>query len=314
MTGEQVPELNTIKSLSWSDAVVSFYVVKIRRLAHGRRAYDILSVNIDPAVQQKLRATFVQRLNAAVGLMEYDFHTVDQDDNLLTIPANATDFQQVIDAITSENPPPLVQTQEQIFDAWFYVARLDVPGQSPLFAVRKAPKGWATKKNVTVANLIFAGDMQLTIEPQAVFKIDDCYDFFSFSGHLFIFYKSAFEVDMNFREGIARDRTELVAEFEQMGIFQSTQSLNDMIGNNMRLLRKAAQVKRLGYFRDQAFMDELRVVSVQKNWALEYDDGGKLIVTAERIDFILHLLTNGRLESIINHEVFDVDAKRKVEG
>lgn len=310
---EQVPELNAIKSLSWSDATVSFYVVK-RRLVQKRARYEIIAVNVHPSVQDKLRTTFVGRLNSRTGVMEYDFHTVDQDDNLLTIPTNATDFQQIIDAITAENAPPLVQAQDQIFDAWFYVARLDLAEQPPLFAVRKAPKGWATKKNVTVANLIFAGDMQLTIEPQAVFKIDDFYDFFSFSGHLFIFYKSAFETDMNFRQGIMQDRTELVAELDQMGIFQATQSINEMIGNNMRLLRKAAQVKRLGYFRDQTFMDELRVVSVQKNWELEYDDAGKLIVTAERIGLILHLLTNGRLESIINHEVFDVDAKRRVEG
>lgn len=309
----QTPELDIIKAYSWSNAAVSFYVAK-RRLVQRQAHYEVLLVNVDQDVQKKLHTTLTERLHAAAGLMEYDFHTVDQDDNLLTLPTNETDFQQIIDIVMGENPLPLAQSQEQIFDVWFYVARFDLSGQPPLWAVRRTPKGWATKKKQRVANLIFSSDMQLKIDQREIFKIDDHYDFFSFCGRVFIFHKSAFETDMNFRESIIRHRTDLVAEFEQLGMFQTTEDMNEMIGNNMRLLRKAAQVKRLGYFRDQAFLEKLRLVNAERNLRLEYNETGKLIVSAERIDFILHLFTNGRLASIINHEVFDVDAKRKVNG
>ena len=310
---DQIPELNTIKLLSWSKAIVSFYVVKrclVQRLAH----YEILLVNVDQGVQEKLRTTLTERLDAATGLMEYDFHTVDQDDNLLTLPTNATDFQQIIDSITGESSPSLVQSQNELLDVWFYIARFDLSGQPPLWAVRRAPKGWATKKKQRVANIIFTSDMQLEIEPRQIFNIDDYYDFFSFGGGVYIFCKSAFEAATNFREGIMQDRADLVSEFVQLGTFQTTHDINEMIGSNTRLLRKAAQVKRLGYFRDQEFLEKLRLVNAERNLRLEYNEAGKLIVSAERIDFILHLFTNGRLASIINHEVFDVDAKRKVNG
>jgi len=311
---EQVPGLDTIKALPWAESLASFYIVKRRRLAHGRMAYDVLLVNVDPSVQDKLRTTFVERLNAAAGLEEYDFHTADQNDHLLTIPTRETDFQHVINGITGETAPPLAEAQEQLLDIWLYVARLDVPGYPPLFAVRKAPRGWATKKKKGAANLIFTGNMQLAIEPRDIFKIDDYYDFFSFSGGIFIFHKSAFETDMNFREGIVRDRNDLVAELDTLGLFQANQNINEMIGTNMRLLRKAAQVKRSGYFRDQNFLNELKRVNGERNLGLEYSNSGALIVTVEKIEFILHIFTNGRVESIINHEVFDVDAKRKVNG
>lgn len=310
---DQVSELDKIKSLSWSNATVSFYVLR-RCLVQRRAHYESLIVNVDQGVQKKLRTTLTERLCAANGLMEYDFYTVDQDDILLTLPTNETDFQQIIENITGENPPPLAQSQDQLLDVWFYVARFDLSGQPPLWAVRKAPKGWATKKKQRVANLIFTGDRQLEIQQCEIFRIDDDYDFFSFGGEIFILNKSAFETDINFRESIIQHRTDLVAEFERLGMFQTTQDMNEIIGNNMRLLRKAAQVKRLGYFRDQEFLEKLCLVNAERNLRLEYNEAGKLIVSAERIDFILHLFTNGRLASIINHEVFDVDAKRKVNG
>lgn len=310
---DQIPGLDTIKELSWSNSTVSFYVVK-RRLVQRRAQYESLLVNVDQSVQSKLRTTLIERLNAVTGLMEYDFHTVDQDANLLTLPTQTTDFQGIIDNITGENPPSRAQSQEQLFDVWFYVARFDLPNQPPLWAVRKTPKGWATEKKQRVVNLIFTQDHQLEIGPREIFKIDDYYDFFSFSGGVFIFYKSAFEIDMNFREGIMQDRTDLVAEFERLGMFQTTQDMNEMIGNNMRLLRKTAQVKRLGYFRDPIFLENLRRVNGEKNLGLDYNEVGTIILSEQSIDFVLHLLTNGRLESIINHELFDVDAKRKVNG
>ncbi len=307
------PTLANIKALNWLNSSVSFYVVK-RRLVKKSAHYEVLLVNIGENIQQNLQAVFQRRLSSAQGVMEYDFNTVDQDDNLLTITTSETDFQSIVDTITGIDPPEIANSQNQLFDAWFYVTRLYLPNQLPLFAVRRAPKGWATKKNLGAINLIFSSHMELVLEDKAIFKIDDYFDFFSYAGTIFIFYKNNFELDLNFREGMIQDKHDVIAEFEQLNVFQSTDGLELHIGNNLRLLRKIAKVKELGYYRDSEFLISLRQANEERNLGLEYDDDGLLIMTAEKVELILHFFTNGRVESIINQELFDVDAKRPVQN
>jgi len=313
MTGAP-PSLADVKAHLWSEAVVSFYVVK--RTVNQRRIarYTILAVNIGADVQRKLNESFCARLGTATNAIDYDFSTVDLDGDLLQIPAADTDFQGVVDDIMGQEPPPLAHTQEEIFDASFYIVRFDLPNVDPLFAARKTPRGWATKRKWSITNNVIFSNMQLVMENHASFVVDDYFDFFSISGMLFIFYKEAFELSLNFRERMKQIKAEVLNEFQQLKVFSDTNYIRDFIGDNMRLLRKVSQVQSLGYYRDPEYLAKLKEANTARALGLEYDENDQIILSHEKVEMVLHLLTNGRLESIINDEIFDVDAKRKVSG
>lgn len=58
-------------------------------------------------------------------------------------------------------------------------------------------------------------------------------------------------------------------------------------------------------------MGNLIKINEQRNWGLFLQDD-QIVVTEENVELVLTLLNNSRLESPINHEIFDASVKKKV--
>ena len=87
--------------------------------------------------------------------------------------------------------------------------------------------------------------------------------------------------------------------------------LKTRIGSNLNYLRKVSSIQKSGYYKDKNFLTALIAVNTQKNWGLIVENG-VIVINDETIDLVLTLLNNGRLESPINHEIFDAPVKKKV--
>lgn len=303
--------LKKIKALDWNRANVSLYLVK-RELVHRKATYDVLQVNVDTKLRKKLRGITsgkIQQSNAAV---EYDFNTADLDDNLLGIATSETDFQSIIDVIAAEEEPDLADSIEQLIDSWLYIARLDLAGEPPLYAARRVSEGWTTKKVSQLISMIFQNSMLVDIEQKEIFRIDGKVDFFSYDGTTFIADKKNFETALNFREGMERNRDEIVGEFHTMNLFDNALEVSTLVGDNIRRLRRLSQVKKAGYYKDANFLANLKRVNDEERWGIKYSADGKLLVTEDDIETVLRVLNNDRLTSKINSENFDVDVKHKL--
>lgn len=303
--------LKKIKTLDWNRASVSLYLVK-RELVHRKATYDVLQVNVDTKLRKKLRgitSSKIQQSNAAV---EYDFNTADLDDNLLGIATSETDFQSIIDVIAAEEEPDLADSIEQLIDSWLYIARLNIAGEPPLYAARRVSDGWTTKKVSQLISMIFQNSMLVDIEQKEIFRIDGKVDFFSYDGTTFIADKKNFETALNFREGMERNRDEIVGEFHTMNLFDNASEVSTLVGDNIRRLRRLSQVKKAGYYKDANFLANLKKVNDEEGWGIKYSADGKLLVTEGDIETVLRVLNNDRLTSKINSENFDVDVKHKL--
>ncbi|GAO35007.1 hypothetical protein SCT_0387 [Sulfuricella sp. T08] len=303
--------LATIKSLNWNLASVSFYVVK-RQLVHRKATYDVLQVNADDELRKKLRGITSGKIQQSNAALEYDFNTADLDDNLLGIATSETDFQSIINTITAEEEPELADSIEKLIDSWLYIARLDLAGKPPLYAARRISEGWTTKKVSQLISMIFQNNMLVDIEQKEIFRIDGKIDFFSYDDTTFIADKKNFETALNFREGMERNRDEIVEELHALDLFDNASEISTLVGNNIRRLRRLSQVKKAGYYKDANFLANLKKVNDEENWGIKYSADGKLLVTEEDIETVLRVLNNDRLTSKINSENFDVDVKHKL--
>ena len=300
--------LQAIKSKSWDKAAVSFWIVK-RRLINRQARYEVQSVNVDKKLRRKLRDIVCKRIEAASGVRDYDYTTGDLDDDLLCIETSATDFQQVIDIVTAEETPPRADSLEALVGTWMYVARLDLSDTPTLYAVRHVSRSWTAKKVIQFANVIFRDNILVDLDQKEVFRIDDRIDFMSYDGTLFIADKSRFESAMNFREGMRSQRDDLLEELVSLSIIEDASIVGDLVGDNMRRLRRLSKVKNAGYYKNGAYLDQLKKVSNEQGWGLEYTGNGTLVISEENIDDVLILLNNDRLTSLIDQTTFDVDAK-----
>jgi hypothetical protein len=304
---------NQVKSISWSEATVSFYVAK-RRLINREAKYDLLQVNIDENLRRKLRNIICNKVASSNQALEYDFNTSDLDDNVLGITTQETDLQGIIDIITSEAPPSFADTYESLIGSWLYIARLDFPAQPPLYSVRRVSEGWSAKKITQLVSMIFQNNMLVDLDQREIFRTDGKVDFFSFDGIIFIADKKNFETSLNFREGMERNRDEIVEELRDISIFEDANEISLLVGNNIKRLRKLSQVKKAGYYRDDDFMSNLKIVNEEESWGIRYSSDGKLCITEDDIDTVLKVLNNDRLTSKVNQENFDVDVKHKLPG
>lgn len=297
-----------IKSLDWSRASVSLYIVK-RELIHRKATYVVLQVNVDTKLRKKLRGITIGKIQKSNTAINYDFNTADLDDNLLGIATSETDFQSIIDSIMADEEPEFVDSIEQLIGSWLYIARLDLKGEPSLYAARRVSEGWTTKKVSQLVSMIFRDKMLVDIEQKDIFKIDGGVDFFSCDGTTFIADKKNFETALNFREGMERNRDQIVEELHALNLFDNASELSALVGDNIRRLRRLSQVKKASYYKDVNFLANLKRVNDEGNWGIKYSADGKLLVTEDDIETVLRVLNNDRLTSKINSENFDVDVK-----
>lgn len=300
-----------LKQKDWSLSTASLFVAK-RILRDKKAKYSVFQVNVDDGLQSKLKSIASRRLNSANTAIEYDFNTTDLDDNVLGIQAQETDFQVILDAITSDPSPDFITEYDELIGTWVYIARFDIANEEPLYFVRKVNDTWSTKKVFQVANVFFQGNMLVDIEQEHIFRIDGKVDFFSHKNTIFIADKRNFESALNFREGMERNRDQIIEDFKETELFVDADEISRLVGNSLPRLRKLSQVKKAGYYRDPNFLSSLKIVSATEGWGINYSDDGKLIVDEADIDTVLRVLNNDRLKSMINEENFDVDVKHKL--
>ncbi len=303
------------KRIGWNKSIVSLHIVHRKMKAQTRQAeYSILGVNTDDKLRKKLRSVACTAMKAATRVTQYDYSTADQDSDFLGIGVSETDMESILDQLTaSQGSMSMASSIDDLVDSWIYIARLDVPRNVPLFAVRRISQGWTTKKvSQHFINSVFSNNMLIDIEQDCVFKIDSKIDFFAYNGFVFIVDKKNFEAALNFRTGMENNRDQIAQEFISAGVLAGSADFVSIIGDNMRRLRKLAQVKKSGYYKSKDFMSRLKAINVKEKWGLSYAADGTLVITDDNVDTVLRVLNNDRLRSPINQENFDVDVKHKI--
>jgi hypothetical protein len=283
--------LKELQEDKWSKSTVSLYVAK-RTLKNKVAKYEVFQVNVDKSLRKKLRTLSIKRLKLANVATEYDFNTADLDNDMLSIETTDTDFQTILEQITSDKDPVFIKDFSELVDTWVYVARFELKGEVPLYSVRKVSDVWSTKKVNQLVNALFQGNMLVDLKQEHIFRIDGKIDFFSHDGTIFIADKKNFESALNFRVGMEKNRDEIIEEFKDTNLFVDAEEISKLVGSNLKRLRKLSQVKKAGYYKDKGFLTKLKQVSKDEGWGVKYSADGKLIVDKDDIDIVLKVLNN----------------------
>lgn len=303
-------QLAEIKSFDFSKWSVTFWLVK-RKIVQKEASYAVLRVNIDAKLQQRFRGYLkVQLQDKEFHVSAYDFNNADGGDVLFTIATETTDFVKVAAMINDDFNNPHAKNYEELLNSWAYIVLFEKDGKR-LFTWRKINADTQPKK-VKSKNATFFQDHKLVdLEDKEVFLIDPQYDFFVYEGITFIANKRQFESAMNFREGMKANGAEVLADFENLNIFDNVEIIKEFVGSNLHHLRKLSSIRKSGYYKQPDYMQKLIEVNNTEKWELQIVKN-KIIVEKETVELLLKLLNNDRLRSPINHELFDSAAKAPV--
>jgi hypothetical protein len=302
--------LQTLRATDFKHWVATFWLVK-RKLSQQQARYSVLKVDTDSKLEQKLKNAVTEKiLDQDYQLDDYDFLTADQDKGLLTIASSDTDVMLIQAEIEKGTANAKVEQYEQLLDAWAMVIKLEHQDKA-IYAYRKINKFNNATRLSHVSFIQFKDQELKDLDEKEIFTIDTQVDFFTYDGTTFIANKKEFESTLNFRAGMEKNRDVVLQEFVDLKIFSDATLLKEHIGANLNYLRKVSSIQKSGYYKDAKFMEELVKVNQSKSWGLQVENGA-IVIDETSIDLVLTLLNNGRLESPINHEVFDASVKKKV--
>lgn len=304
---KQIAHLRKIDFKPWSTTI---WLVK-RRLIAQTAHYSVLRVDVDKKLQDKLKKAVTEKIqDADYRFEEYNFLTADQDNRVFTIGSNDTDFVKIQAEVEKGLENKKVEKYEDLLDSWAYVVKLEYDG-NVVYGSRKINKFTRATKISSVAYFIYENKKLVDLEDKKVFTIDMHIDFFVYNGTAFITNKKEFESAMNFREGMEKNRDEVLSAFAALNVFSDVELIRQGIGSNLHLLRKISAIQKSGYYKDESYLKNLLRLNHEKGWGLTVESG-VIVVNEDNVDLVLKLLNNDRLESPINQEMFDASVKKKV--
>lgn len=291
----------------------SLWLLK-RRLVNQVAQYSVINVDVDKKLRSKLKQAVTSRIESHnIKFTPYDFLTEDQDDRVLTLELDDTDFSKIQKEVDKGTANKKAEKYEDLLDAWAYVVKLENDG-SAVYGVRKISQYTRAAKLAAsgATSLLLFRDKQLSdLEDEKIFTFDTRIDFFVYDGTIFIGNKRDFESVMNFRVGMETNRDTVLADIASLNVFSSVEVIRRHVGSNLHMLRKMSAIQKSGYYKDPSFLKNLIALNHQKGWGLLIKNG-VIVVDDQSIDLVLKLLNNDRLESPINLEVFDASVKKKV--
>jgi len=278
-------------------------------LRNKKASYKTKSINTRDELKTKLYNIVLKVIEKSGKVIEYEDLTVDQDDDVLYIESEITDFELILVDINKGSDAEKVKNIDELKNTWAYVIEIQ-DDKNRVLGVKKLSKEWDMTKNNFI-NLIFQQQEFVDLNESNIFKIYNSLDFLWFDGGLYIFDKRNFEKALNFRERLIKSKNEVLEDIKKENILDDVDLLKDSVGENMKYLRKLGQIKKNGYYKFPNYIANLKIVNKQEKWGLRIEND-KIIVEEDKIDLILTVLNNGRLKSLVTFETFDVDTKKKV--
>lgn len=302
--------LDKLKSLRLKNANSNLWIVQ--RSKDALAPYNVKSVSTDKQLQSKMKEVVIQSIQNCKEIHDYHYNAHREDGDVLFLEGEGTDFPSLSKQMSKGFDSLKVTQIEELLQAWAYIIELrNYNGR--VFAFKKIIDGWSVEKQNTLSNMIFQKQMLVDIDKEKVFKIYATVDFIVHANRLFILDKYYFEMGMNYRAALERNKYQVLKEFDKLGIFEDANLIEETVGSNLRYLRKLALIKHNGYYKDDQYMGLLRAaIDSNPGWGVTLQNG-KIKVTPDNVDVVLKLVNNDRLKSIINDEVFDALVKEKVE-
>ena len=303
-------DLADLKGFDLAEADLTVWVFK-KSSRDGQPVFTGHWVQTTDDLAAALMEAVLGAREAITETIEYTILAQNHETSALTLGADETHMALLDAATTNATPNRKVTNLKQITNTDFYALRF-TSDTGVLTAVRKANTTWKTKSS-SVVRAVFL-DEQLDIDDRPSFSLDPFFDFFVFDGIVFVSSKPRFESVLSYRLAHEEAFDQLTVEPEFAAIFSEVGPIQEFVGTNKIHLRRAIAIREKGHYRDAAFMQRLRDHCEAMNLSIQFDDGGRMVPTAESCRDIFQALLDHRLDSRLSNLLYDVQNTEQVAG
>lgn len=308
MTVEQ--DLQAFGAFDVNQAAASLWIFKKRPASGQMNPFTAVSVVMSDALRDQLKALVSSYQTSYTLADEYNLLSQPSEGGFLAVSREGTLFPNLQGLIDQPLEECLVKDIKQLNNAAGYALRLR-HGDSVIYCVKKTNSDWATRKKKGMMNIVFK-ETGLEIMESPSFSISRSFDFFVVGGNVFMSNKPAFESLLNHKDTYEEAYAELKQDPGFAAAIADFAVFDTFIGKNATHLRRMAVIKARGYYEKPDYMVRLREINGLRGWGIQFDDGGRIIPSLEKMRDILHVLLDHRLRSELSDNEYDVPSTTPV--
>jgi hypothetical protein len=308
--------LVTLKGIDLSNAVVNVYVVKTSLDNKIKRFSEIKRLSCEDDLKDQFKGYVVNGITPLEHISELRDITTNQDNRAFYVESGATDFQQAVDAIQEGGITPIA-SEAALNKFNSYIIQLTYgANQQSIYAYRYVSTAWSVRNSTkgTFNFEILNNQLTAGFDEQPRFQITSSIDLIQAGDGVFVTNLKNFESAMNYEERLKERKKDAVAALRSSNVITAEASyvLISTIGTDKHLMRQLASVYSKGFYSDSDWMVKLKTEADKAgDWLIRFDTDGKLEVEGDKayIKELLILLQNKRVETVVDHKIFDVDGE-----
>jgi hypothetical protein len=308
--------LALLKGIDLSAAIVNVYVVKTTPSNKNKRFSKMCRLNCRDALKDQFRGYVTNCITPLEHVAELRDISTNQDNRAFYVEAGATDFGQAVNAIQAGNITAINSpTDLNQFNS--YMIQLTYgEDQRNIYAYRYISSAWSLKNTAgsTLSLNMLSNELIAGVDTHPRFQISSNIDLVQAGDSIFVTNLKNFETAMNYHERLNEKKAEAVTALSGSNVVTTAaaQILSETIGTDKHLMRQLASVHAKGFYANDAWMTKLKTAAdAVGTWLIRFDAAGNLIVDNDK-DYVKELLTllqNKRVETVVDHNVFDVDGE-----
>lgn len=290
------------KGFNYQQATVQLWVFKKSTTDARFRAWH---VRTDADIETLFRQTILNSVANTTEEIGYSPISQNNESSCLTHPLEESGgliaLLGLVDAPEAENTDAQLK---HLKGAAGYLVKFQHSNDT-VYAIRRTAPSWRPKVRNSLINAVFQNG-ELSVTPEETFSFDAFFDFYCINETVFVKSKRAYESAMSEKKSYERNFEELTVDPAFTAIFADIQPLKEYIGNNAIQLRRITVIQSKALYLRPDFPQRIQHVNNIRNFGLNFDAGGKLIVCDNTVKTIMQILLDHRLLSEITEIIYDV--------
>jgi len=290
------------RGFNYQQATVQLWVFKKSTTDARFRAWH---VRTDAEIETLFRDAILNSVENTTEEVSYSPISQNNESSCLTHPLDESEgliaLLSLVDAPEAENTDAQLK---HLKGAAGYLVKFQHNEQT-VYAVRRTAPSWRPKVRSSLINAVFHNG-ELSVTPEETFSFDAFFDFYCINETVFVKSKRAYESAMSEKRTYEKNFEELTVDPAFTDIFADVQPLKEYVGTSAIQLRRITVIQSKALYLRPDFPQRVQYVNNTRNFGLNFDSSGKLIVCANTAKTIMQILLDHRLLSEITETIYDV--------
>ncbi|GHC91550.1 DUF4868 domain-containing protein [Pseudorhodoferax aquiterrae] len=297
-----MPDFSAWRTFDYDSATVQLWVFKKSTTGLKFRAWH---VRTDETIEALFKETIKREVNATNEKFAYTaiaqnneasclVHALEDSENLITL-------LNLVDSPEAENTDAELK---HLKGAAGYLVKFQ-SGERTVYAVRRTAPNWKPRVRSSLINAIFKNG-ELSATPEETFSFDSFFDFYCINETVLVKSKRAYESTMSEKKSYQKNFDSLTLDPKFTSIFSDIIPLKEYVGTNAMQLRRITVIQQKAVYLREEFPERVRLVNGTRNYGLNFDAEGRIIVCSKTAKTVMQILLDHRLLSEITDSIYDV--------